>query len=136
MGELVIAIDTSGSIGARELSQFLSEVKGICDNVHPEKVRLLYWDTKVCADETYAGVVLDNLAESTKPAGGGGTNVECVPEYMTAQGIKPQAVVVLTDGYLGGSWGQWSSPVLWCIVDNKHASPDVGKVVHVEHEYA
>jgi len=136
VGELVIAIDMSGSIGSRELSQFLGEVKGICDNVHPEKVRLLYWDTKVCADETYTGAELDNLAESTKPAGGGGTMVECVPEYMTQQGIKPQAVVVLTDGYLGGSWGQWSSPVLWCIVNNKHASPDVGTAVHVEHEYA
>tara|TARA_B110000503_G_scaffold142185_1_gene238183 strand:- start:461 stop:1660 length:1200 start_codon:yes stop_codon:yes gene_type:complete len=133
VGELVIAIDMSGSIGARELSQFLGEVKGICDNVHPEKVRLLYWDTEVCADESYAAHELDTLTESTKPAGGGGTTVTCVPEYITKHGIKPQAVVVLTDGYLGGEWGQWSAPVLWCIVDNKRAVPDVGTAVHVEY---
>jgi predicted metal-dependent peptidase len=133
VGELVIAIDMSGSIGSRELSQFLGEVKGICDNVHPEKVRLLYWDTQVCADESYAMHELDTLTESTKPAGGGGTIVTCVPEYLTKHGIKPQAVVVLTDGYLGGEWGQWSAPVLWCIVDNKRAEPDVGKAVHVEY---
>jgi predicted metal-dependent peptidase len=133
VGELVIAIDMSGSIGARELSQFLGEVKGICDNVHPEKVRLLYWDTEVCADESYAAHELDTLTESTKPAGGGGTTVTCVPEYLTKHGIKPQAVVVLTDGYLGGEWGQWSAPVLWCIVDNKRAVPDVGTAVHVEY---
>ena len=133
VGELVIAIDMSGSIGARELSQFLGEVKGICDNVHPEKVRLLYWDTEVCADESYATHELDTLTESTKPAGGGGTTVTCVPEYLTKHGIKPQAVVVLTDGYLGGEWGQWSAPVLWCIVDNKRAVPDVGTAVHVEY---
>jgi predicted metal-dependent peptidase len=132
VGELVIAIDTSGSIGGRELSKFLGEVKGICDQVKPDVVRLLYWDTEVCADEKYTGTEVENIMGSTKPAGGGGTTVECVPAYMAQHGVKPQAVVVLTDGYLGGSWGQWACPVLWCIVGNKNAVPDVGKYVHVE----
>jgi predicted metal-dependent peptidase len=131
VGELVIAIDTSGSIGPNELGQFLGEVKGICDSVHPEAIRLLYWDTAVCADEKYVGAEIENIVKSTKPAGGGGTSVECVPEYMTAQGIKPQAVVVLTDGYVG-SWGSWSVPVLWCIVGGNKAVADCGKTVHVE----
>jgi predicted metal-dependent peptidase len=132
VGELVIAIDTSGSIGGRELATFLGEVKGICDQVNPDVVRLLYWDTEVCADEKYVGTEVENIMNSTKPAGGGGTTVECVPEYMTQHGVKPQAVVVLTDGYLGGSWGTWACPVLWCIVGNRNARPDVGKYVHVE----
>ena len=131
VGELVLAIDTSGSIGARELSSFLSEVKAICDTVHPSKVRLLYWDTSVCRDEMYEQDDIDRLTTSTKPAGGGGTAVECVPQYMAEHGIKPQAVVVLTDGYLGGSWGAWTTPVLWCIQGNKSARPSVGKYVHI-----
>ena len=36
VGELIVAIDTSGSIGSRELSVFLSEIKEICDTVHPD----------------------------------------------------------------------------------------------------
>ena len=132
VGELVIAIDTSGSSGGRELAKFLGEVKGICDQVKPDVVRLLYWDTEVCADEKYVGAEVENLVNSTKPEGGGGTTVECVPAYMAERGVKPQAVVVLTDGYLGGSWGQWACPVLWCIVGNANAVPDVGKYVHVE----
>ena len=132
VGELVVAIDTSGSIGRRELAKFLGEVKGICDQVKPDTVRLLYWDTAVCADEKYTGTEVEDIVQSTKPAGGGGTSVECVPEYMTQHGVKPQAVIVLTDGYLGGSWGQWACPVLWCIVGNRNAVPDVGKYVHVE----
>ena len=132
VGELVIAIDTSGSIGGRELATFLGEVKGICDQVNPDVVRLLYWDTEVCADEKYVGTEVANIITSTKPEGGGGTTVECVPEYMTAHGVKPQAVIVLTDGYLGGSWGTWACPVLWCIVGNKNAVADCGKTVHVE----
>lgn len=131
VGELVVAIDMSGSIGARELGQFLGEVKAICDTVHPEAVRLLYWDTKVCGDEKYVGTEIENIVSSTKPKGGGGTSVTCVPEYMSEHAIKPQAVVVLTDGYLGNSWGTWNVPVLWCIVGNGVVAP-VGKTVHVE----
>jgi len=132
IGELVIAIDTSGSIGQPELSRFLTEVKEICDTVHPDKVRLLYWDTQVCGDEKYEMHELDDLVTSTKPKGGGGTMVECVPEYITKEGVKPQACIILTDGYLGGSWGKWSCPVLWCILDNESAVPDVGTHVHVK----
>lgn len=130
--ELVLAIDTSGSVSQGELVLFLSEVKCICDTVHPRRVRLLYWDTTVCRDEVYDLDKLDDLTRSTKPEGGGGTAVECVPQYMAENNIKPQAAIVLTDGYLGGSWGTWSVPVLWCIVDNKSAHPSVGKYVHIE----
>lgn len=131
MGELVIAVDTSGSIGQTELSKFLGEVGGICSTIHPQKVRLLYWDTKVRRDETYERDEQENLAKSTKPAGGGGTDVECVTKYMSEFGITPQAVVVLTDGYLGGGWGNWTCPVLWGIVDNKSCRPPMGKYVHI-----
>ena len=113
MGELLIAIDTSGSIGQNELTKFLTEIKGICDQVKPSKVRIVYWDTGVCGHEVYDEQDRDNIVRSTKPMGGGGTDVECVPMYMNEHGIKPELVIVLTDGYLGGSWGQWSVPVLW-----------------------
>lgn len=131
VGELVVAVDTSGSIGARELGQFLGEVKGICDTVHPDAIRLLYWDTEVCADEKYVGADVENIVKSTKPAGGGGTDVTCVSKYLTEHGIKPQAVVVLTDGYLGDGWGTWTVPVLWCIVGGNRVVADCGKTIHV-----
>ena len=131
IGEIVVAPDMSGSIGQPEITRMLSEVQSIAETVHPEAVRLLYWDTKVCADERYEAQELDTLVQSTKPAGGGGTLVECVPEYMTAKQIKVQAAIVFTDGYLGGSWGQWDCPVLWVIVDNKNCQPPFGTTVHV-----
>ena len=132
VGELVIAVDTSGSIGQLELTAFMSEIKSICDTVHPDAVRLLYWDTQVCQDEKYDAHQLEDLVKTTKPKGGGGTSVECVPAYLTEHGVKPQAAIVLTDGYLGGSWGSWSCPVLWCILDNRSAKPDTGKHVHIK----
>ena len=130
VGELVIAIDTSASIGQRELTTFLSEIKSVCDNVRPERIRLLYWDTRVCADETYDHAETDTLVQSTKPAGGGGTDVSCVSEYMTEHKIDPQAVIVFTDGYVY-DWGTWTCPILWAIYDFERAKPDCGKVVHI-----
>ena len=136
VGELVIAVDTSGSIGQHELTKCLSEIKGVCDTVKPESVRILYWDTKVCADELYGDVAgacgsLEQLTQTTKPQGGGGTMVECVPDYIRDNNINAQAVIVLTDGYLGGSWGAWTMPLLWGILDNKHAQPTIGKTLHI-----
>ena len=132
VGELVLAVDTSGSIGSRELNTFLSEIKEICDTVHPDGVRLLYWDTQVCRDEKYDNSELDQLVKSTKPAGGGGTDVTCVTDYIREHNINAQAAIVLTDGYLWGGWGQWTMPVLWCVMDNDRANPDVGKTVHIK----
>ena len=128
---VVVAGDTSGSIGQAGLSVIISEAKSCFDTVHPDWVRMLYWDTKVCADEKYEQQDLDNFTNTTKPAGGGGTNIECVPQYMTDHSIKAQAAIVVTDGYLGGSWGNWDCPVLWVIIDNNSAKPDVGVVIHV-----
>lgn len=132
IGELVIAVDTSGSIGQAEITRMLSEVKEIAETVHPKAVRLLYWDTQVCVDERYEMHELDNLVNSTKPGGGGGTMVECVPEYMRENNITPQAAVIFTDGYLGGTFGEWVCPTLWVILDNDNCTAPFGKTLHVQ----
>tara|TARA_R100001377_G_scaffold80508_1_gene59463 strand:- start:693 stop:1010 length:318 start_codon:yes stop_codon:yes gene_type:complete len=103
--------------------------------VKPESVRVLYWDTQVCRDEVYGGntgVPLERLTQTTTPAGGGGTLVQCIPDHIRDTGIKAQAVIVLTDGYLGGDWGTWSVPLLWGIICNKSAKPTVGKTIHID----
>jgi predicted metal-dependent peptidase len=135
VGGITIAIDTSGSIGTEELSQFLSEVKSICEEVSPEVIDLLYWDTHVAARETYTENELAGLVESTKPAGGGGTEPACVPKYMNKHNIKPECLLMLSDGYIGHQKeSDWNieAPVLWCIKGNSSFVAPVGKTVHVE----
>lgn len=135
VGGIAIAIDTSGSIGTEELSQFLSEVKSICEEVSPEVIDLLYWDTHVASRETYTENELSGLTESTKPAGGGGTEPACVPKFMKKHNITPECLLMLSDGYIGhqdpSDW-DISAPVLWCIKGNSRFVAPVGKTVHVE----
>ena len=131
IGDVVIGVDTSGSIGANDLAKFLTEVKSICDTIQPEKIHLLYWDTSVRAHETYNAETSDGLVASTKPKGGGGTDASCVPKYLSKHGINPTAVVMLTDGYIE-NWGTWSHPVLWCVIDGTEKYAPVGTTLHVQ----
>ena len=129
VGRIVIGIDMSGSIGDEEVGQFLGEVKKICDTVKPEGIDLLYWDTRVCQHEKYEQDQLDNLLASTKPRGGGGTDPQCIVDYMTNKKIKAECAVILTDGYVG-SWGEgWLCPTLWGITTD--VTSEIGKTVRV-----
>ena len=133
VGRIVIAIDTSGSIGGRILDTFLSETNALCQVVKPEAVDLIYWDHNVAGHEVYEDGTYDGLVTSTKPRGGGGTDPQCVVDYLKEKGIRPECVVVLTDGYVG-SWGEgWPAPTLWAITDKNNRAP-VGKSVYVNVE--
>jgi len=131
VGELVIACDTSFSVVSK-LHLLLSEVQGMANTVKPEKIRLLYWDTQVAGEEIYLPGEMEQLGSKTKPTGGGGTDVRCVPQYLAEHGVNPQAVIVLTDGYIYGGWGNWTAPVLWCILDNPRTFAPIGKTVHIK----
>ena len=131
VGKIVVAIDTSGSIDGAMIGQFLGEMKAICDTVKPETLELMYWDTTVCRHETYDRNSFDNILRSTKPAGGGGTDPRCVSEYVRTKNIKPECIVMLTDGGVY-SWGDtWPCPVLWAITTKGITAP-VGKSVTIE----
>lgn len=129
VGRIVVAVDTSGSIGNEEIGQFLGELVSICNHVQPEGVDLMYWDTQVCAHEKYDRGDYDAIMSSTKPAGGGGTSAKCIPRYIEQHKLNPECVIVLTDGYIDG-WGDWKHPVFWGITS--HVVAPCGVSVHVK----
>ena len=118
-------LSTRLDLSVAELSAFLTEVKEI-GHSKPTGIRL---SVGKYVDESMTWNKQDSV-QSTKPEGGGGTCVECV-QVSTEKNINAQACIVLTDGYLFGSWGSWSLPTLWCILDNEGATSDVGKTVHI-----
>lgn len=132
VGHLVLGIDTSGSVGGKELAEFLSEVQGIAKEVHPEKVDLIYWDGCVAGHEEYTYADVDNIIQSTQPKGGGGTDPTCVMEYLKDKNIQPEAIIMLTDGYIGDWGNEWQAPILWTICGGNDTYAPVGKTIHVK----
>jgi len=129
VGKVVFGIDTSGSIGSKELTAAVSEFVALCKTMNPSEVHLMYWDTRVAAHEVYKQGDYDSILTSTKPAGGGGTCVLDMAKIV--HGMQDVvAVVQVTDGYLGNDFGQWNVPTLWCITSNIVST--VGKTIRLE----
>jgi len=47
MGEIVIAVDTSGSIGKVEVEQFAGEISAISEAARPDTIHVVYCDAAV-----------------------------------------------------------------------------------------
>jgi predicted metal-dependent peptidase len=129
-GELIVACDTSGSMGGIYPTVF-GEIARIAQNVNPDSVRVIWWDSAVCGDQSFKPHEFDRIGSLLKPVGGGGTSPQCVVEYIRSKKYQPKGVVWLTDGYLDGSDGKVDVPALWGVVDNDHFVAPQGKTVRI-----
>ena len=121
---IVFAEDTSASVTDEERQFFRSELVSVCSSVKPKRVDLLYWDTEVANHEVYEEGEYDSILTTTKPAGGGGTTVGCVNEYIRDKN--------LTDGGVEEDWGGvWQHPTLWVVTNDYYTSPH-GKSIHLK----
>lgn len=131
IGKVVFTIDVSGSVGDEACNACISEGIALCRQVRPSKLVLVYWDVGIKKVEEYTPDQYDDIIRLTKPVGGGGTDVEPVAaEVVKWEDV--QCVVNLTDGYLGGGWGDWKSlPVLW-VLTTKGILADCGKSLYLD----
>ena len=102
--DVAISMDVSGSIYDEMLRDFLSEVKGIMDQYTDFRIHLFCFDTEVHNPQTYTPHNMEEFLEYDIQ-GGGGTEFDCVFDYMKEEGIVPKKHIMFTDGYPWGSWG-------------------------------
>jgi predicted metal-dependent peptidase len=110
MGELVVAVDTSGSISEEELTQFLSEVSAICEQLTPECVYVVYVDTQVAGVDAYEP---SDLPLKANPRGGGGTDFRPPFEWVEENQMTPQCLLYLTDMACDRYPDEPDYPVMW-----------------------
>lgn len=114
---LLIGLDTSGSVGDRELSLFFSEI---------EKIKALGMEVTVAECDTKIGNVYKYRRRPKAVSGRGGTSFRPVFEF--AEKKRPDALVYLTDGF-GDYPDRAKVPTLWCLTPEGRFSGTFGKVI-------
>ena len=134
VGRILIAGDTSGSIGDAMLGKFLGHMQTLCNEVSPDGVDIAWWGSSVVGVDTFERGALGDLANAVKPIGGGGTTPACITDWMKKNKKDYICTIVITDGeFYGDDIGDWGDmPVLWLVI-NMHdvANIPVGITVKV-----
>jgi predicted metal-dependent peptidase len=124
--DIAVYIDMSGSISEAQGKDFLSEVKGIMESFESYKIHIACFDTEVYNLEQYTSDNLDTI-DDYQLAGGGGTDFDCIFKHLKDEQIEPKRLVVFTDGYPCGSWGDPNyCDTVWIIHGDKNPNPPFG----------
>ena len=132
--DVVVAIDTSGSISENDIKDFLSEVKGIMEAYDEYKVRVLTWDTDVYNPVLYTSENMEDIS-TYEPGGGGGTDPHCVWEWLKENDVEPKKLIMFTDycffGFRPNEIKDYCDTV-WVIKGNPDVEPEFGVWAHYE----
>lgn len=126
MGDIVVGIDTSGSIDDKTLQTFGSEIRALTAAVRPAKVHVIYCDAEVNHIDTFD----PNDEMKFTAHGGGGTAFKPVFDYVEAHQLAPECLVYLTDLYGDHDFASPDYPTLWCCTTDQRAS--FGDTIRIE----
>lgn len=131
IGPLVLAVDTSGSL-VYDLPVVLGEIAAILQQARPRSVTVLWWDTAVSHPQTFHPGQYDNIARLLAPEGGGGTDPQCVIDWLRETRTKPEALIWITDGeFYRQPTGLPHCPTLWGVLRNPSFTPPNGRKVNI-----
>ncbi len=117
--EVEVIVDTSGSVSAKELKEFVSEIVGIAKSMQHIKMGVTFVDSKI-----HTRYELDNgdipKILNMEPQGGGGTDMEEGLDYVKKKNREVPVVIVLTDGWTSFNRRASDYPfeVIWVITEN------------------
>lgn len=118
MGPMAFLVDCSGSVDDRQLAQMAAEMRTVHEDLRPEKLHVVYFDSEVSHYECYGPD--DSL--DIRFHGGGGTDVRAAFDYLEAEGHADDVVctVVLTDGYTPYP-DSCHYPLIWAMTTDMNA---------------
>ena len=114
MGNIVVGLDTSGSVSNRQLESFLAELNSISNTCSFESITILYNDSGVSSAITF--VPGDDITE-LHVTGRGGTCFKPVFKYVEEQSLDIDQMIYFSDMEVGPHNFPDEAPyypVLWC----------------------
>lgn len=125
MGQLAVAIDTSGSIGQQTLQTFVSEIAAL--HTLSEETLILTCDAAI--HQVIRTQEAPRFLASMEFQGGGGTSHVPVFEWLREHRVHPDLLVALTDLHSDYPDRKPSYPVVWCTIEEHGDPPPWGRVV-------
>ena len=124
--DVVVTLDMSGSISQKQAQDFLGEIGGMMNSFDGYKVHVFCFDTEVYNPKDFHSDNMDSIDEYV-PEGGGGTDFDCIFTYLKEHAIDPKRLIVFTDGYPCGSWGDADyCDTTWIIHGDPNPNPPFG----------
>lgn len=121
---LVVAVDTSGSIGEDDVAAFFAEITAIWRQ--GAEITVLECDQAVQRVSSFRGELPRDVA------GRGGTAFDPVFEWVGDQPVRFDGIVYLTDGYAAEPQIRPRAPVLWVLTsDGSDASLRFGRIARI-----
>lgn len=124
--DVVVTLDMSGSISDKQAKSFLGEIAGMMDSFDGYKIHVFCFDTQTYNPQDFSSDNLDTI-DTYQPIGGGGTDFDCIFKYLKNNAITPNRLIVFTDGYPCGSWGDPDyCDTTWIIHGDRNPNPPFG----------
>jgi predicted metal-dependent peptidase len=114
MIDVVVVLDTSGSIDDEELREFLSEVDVIKGQIRA-RVLLHACDDKLCENGPWVYEVWEPLELPRNLTGGGGTDFRPVFQWLEQNQLRPDVLVYFTDAEGEFPKTEPPYPVIWLV---------------------
>ena len=125
--DVVVTLDMSGSISNKQAQAFLAEIAGMMEAFDGYKVHVFCFDTDTYNPQDFTSENMDSI-ENYVPQGGGGTDFDCIFDYLKKIGNVPKRLIVFTDGYPCGSWGDPDyCDTTWIIHGDPNPNPPFGQ---------
>lgn len=118
MGPIAFLVDCSGSVNDEELAQMAAEVRMVHEDLRPEKLHVVYFDSAV----THYDCFLPDDTVGISFHGGGGTDIRKAFDYLEDEGLADDlaCVIALTDGYTPYP-SDCTAPVIWAMTTDQTA---------------
>lgn len=131
MGDVVVAIDESGSIDTQDVAEFFGQVNRIIELARPSSVTVLRVTDEVCDAKTY------KPEDYPITPGGqryfGGTDMREGQRWLEANMPEAELFICFTDGYTPyDNEAPLDYDVVWVLTEHSDQKPGYGTVLYME----
>jgi predicted metal-dependent peptidase len=112
--DLVVAVDTSGSIKDAEMEEFINEIDALKGQIRA-RVTLLPCDARLCEGAPFAFEPWEQFRRPEGIQGGGGTSFTPVFDWVQQAGRRPDLLVYFTDADGAFPKAEPPYPVIWLV---------------------